>query len=145
MINDAFEKPQNELMSNTAPLSMGTHGILVFHLHYPLFLLFALRLAPDGASLLFSTDEESPFLLYILKEGKDKLILITSDGDFGLWFVGWKMSDIFLPCRQDGCCLHIDEYTPLCQLIRFPSLLSFLLYNSLFFPATNLSPEDMKT
>lgn len=100
-------------MSNTARLSMRTHGISVFNLHYPLFLVFALRLAPDGASLLFSTDEESPFFLYILKEGKDKLILITSDGDIGLWFVDWKMSDIFLPCRQDGCCLHIDEYTPL--------------------------------
>lgn len=93
--------------------NLSFHKMLLFNLHCILFHLFALCLLPDGASVLFSPDEESLFLLYSLKEGKVKWILIISDGDFGLWFADWKMSDIFLPCRQDGCGLHIDEYTTL--------------------------------
>lgn len=49
----------------------------------------------DGIRLLFSTDEENPYLLLSLKEGRDRLILITSGGDFRLWFPGWKLSNIF--------------------------------------------------
>lgn len=90
----------------------------------PLLPRFVLLFVPDGISLLFSTDEENPYLLLCLKEGRDRLILITSDGDFGLWFPGWKMSNIFhfsCPTDRKGCCLCIDEYTPqsLWQLIRF--------------------------
>lgn len=75
---------------------------------------FVLLLLPDGISLLFSSDEERPYLLLCLEEGGDRLILITSDGDFGLWFPDWKISNVFHisgPTDRTGGCLRIDEYT----------------------------------
>lgn len=71
----------------------------------PLLPRFVLLFVPDGISLLFSTDEENLYLLLRVKGGRDRLILITLDGDFGLWFPGWTMSNIFplfLPDRQRG-------------------------------------------
>lgn len=61
----------------------------------PLLPRFVLLFVPDGISLLFSTDEENLYLLLCVKGGRDRLILITLDGDFGLWFPGWTMSNIF--------------------------------------------------
>lgn len=68
----------------------------------------------DGIRLLFSTDEENPYLLLSLKEGRDRLILITSGGDVRLLFPGWKLSNIFhFSCSTDRKerCLCIDVYT----------------------------------
>lgn len=59
------------------------------------FCLLFIVFVPDGISLLCSADEESPYLLFGLKEGQDRLILITSNGGFGLWFQDWKMSNVF--------------------------------------------------
>lgn len=66
--------------------NLSAHRMLLFNHKCTLFLIYARCLLPDGASLLFSPDEASPFLLYSLKEGKDKWILIIPDRDFGLWF-----------------------------------------------------------
>lgn len=123
------KKPQDRIMSRVAVVC--PEDVIVISHFCLLFLVFV----PDGISLLCSADEESPYLLFGLKEGQDRLILITSNGGFGLWFQDWKMSNVFhfsCPHRQKGLLslywwIHSAKPRSLWQLISFSSLLSFPL------------------